>query len=175
MRTRLNNYFTNAVHAVALSYWAFGLCFLVTLFFASCKTKEKVTTHIDTDTQVEVVTDSIHYVITTNLVDTTHIVKIETEKIKTIEEFDPETGILRQRITESERNAQSLLDQITLLQARIDSLQAHSDVEIQQEVQVTHKEKKSSNTQKIITLIFGIALLGVMVYIAIKSGPTKNK
>ena len=96
-----------------------------TLALTSCSVQRHVETVTHRDTTHVVLADSVRYEVTTNVIDTTHVVQTETEKVRVVEYYDPETGKLRQRVTESERELQSILDQMRSLQAHIDSIEAH--------------------------------------------------
>ena len=61
--------------------------------------------------------------------------------------YDPETGKLRQRVTESERELQSVLDQMRSLQAHIDSIETHRNDSLAAKTdEVTEKETETAIT-----------------------------
>ena len=91
----------------------------------SCSVQRHVETITHRDTTHVVIADSVKYEVTTNIVDTTHYIHTENEKVRVVEYYDPETGKLRQRITESERELQSIIDQMRSLQQHIDSIESH--------------------------------------------------
>lgn len=101
------------------------LIILAALALTSCSVQRHVETITHRDTTHVVLADSVKYEVTTNIVDTTHVVQTEKEKVRVVEYYDPETGKLRQRVTESERELRSILDQMRMLQQHIDSIEAH--------------------------------------------------
>ena len=156
MRTNKTNVPTTRRYYVAV------LCAAIAL--TSCSVQRHVETITHRDTTHVVLADSVKYEVTTNFRDTAHVVHTETEKVRTIEYFDPETGKLQQRITESERELQSVLDQMRSLQAHIDSIESHRNDSLAAKTdEVTEKESKTAITMPWYVGIGSLLLLCALV------------
>ena len=123
------------------------LIIIAALLLTSCSVQRHVETITHRDTTRVVLADSVRYEVTTNIVDTTHVVQTEKEKVRVVEYYDPETGKLRQRVTESERELQSVLDQMRMLQQHIDSIEAHRNDSLAAKTdEVTEKDTETAIT-----------------------------
>jgi hypothetical protein len=133
------------------------------LLLTSCRVRRHVETITHRDTTHVVLADSVRYEVKTNIRDTAHVVQTETEKVRVVEYYDPETGKLRQRVTESERELQSILDQMRSLQAHIDSIETHRNDSLAAKTdEVTEKETEVENSWVArLSLVFWVVLLGV--------------
>lgn len=136
----------------------------ILLALTSCSVQRHVETVTHRDTAHVSLADSVRYEDTTAFSDTTHHDKTETEKVRTIEYFDPETGKLRQRITESNRKRKSVLDQRRTIQHHIDSLETHRNDSLAAKTdEVTEKESKAAITMPWYVGIGGLLLLCALV------------
>ena len=135
------------------------------LLLTSCSVQRHVETITHRDTTHVVLADSVRYEVKTNIRDTAHVVQTETEKVRVVEYYDPETGKLRQRVTESERELQSILDQMRSLQAHIDSIETHrNDSLAAQTDEVTEKDTETESPWAArLSLVFWVVLFGVAI------------
>lgn len=140
------------------------LIILAALLLTSCSVQRHVETITHRDTTHVVLADSVKYEVTTNIVDTTHVVQTEKEKVRVVEYYDPETGKLRQRVTESERELQAVLDQMRMLQQHIDSIESHRNDSLAAKTdEVTEKKSKTAITMPWYVGIGGLLLLCALV------------
>lgn len=150
-KKRLSN---NLVYFIAI---------ILVALLSSCRTT-KVSTKQEVETKVVTINDTSHLEIVTEIIDTAHVVHSETEKVRIEEYFDPNTGLLQRRVIDSERQIQSLLDQMTHMQHTIDSLQAHNaaNVEIKEQDEETIKKPPVSIFNK---LLIALSVLILFVFI----------
>ena len=140
---------------------------IAALLLTSCSVQRHVETITHRDTTRVVLADSVRYEVTTAFRDTTHYEKTETEKVRTVEYYDPETGKLRQRVTESERELQSVLDQMRSLQHRIDSIESHRNDSLAAKTdEVTEKDTEAESPWAVrIAMVCVAVFLGFVISI----------
>lgn len=131
---------------------------------ASCKVQQHATHQSDAHTESKhlMVYDTTHVTLVTSIRDTTHttVTNHVTEKIT--EQYDAETGKLKQRITERERDVTILQTQIRALQERFDSLAA-ARVDTLAETTDLHEEDESHKESESKTPSF----LWIVIYLII--------
>jgi hypothetical protein len=138
---------------------------LAALLLTSCSVQRYAETAAHRDTAHVVFSDSVRYEIVTSIRDTSHVIRTETEKLRTIRYVDPETGQLRRRIAESEQKLQSILDQMLMLQVRIDSIESHRNDSLPTETDKAAEKytEAESPWTVIITMVCVVIFLGFIM------------
>ena len=156
---------TTWLQAASIFSWSFGVFMLLSLFLLSgCKVK-KVAVNTEVATKVEVETDTLHYIVSTSIIDTTYYVTTEKEKVRVEEYYDPETGKLRQRVTESERSMQAMMDRIMSMQATIDSLQSKTQTDFAQNITEEREEEAKPPASNRGMILPCLTLILVILYL----------
>lgn len=133
---------------------------------ASCKVQQHATRQSDAHTESKhlMVYDTTHVTLVTSIRDTNHSAMKHHATEKITEQYDAETGKLKQRITERERDVTLLQTQIRALQERFDSLAA-ARVDTLAETTDLHTEDEShkeSESKTPWTGIIAAAILGAI-------------
>lgn len=125
--------------------WILWLCLLLALC-SGCKTTQTATS-TDTEQTHVMVYDTTRVVNTCTVVDTSHVEYYHTSTTHTVEFYDPETGLLRQRVIDQQSNIKMLQSQLLSMQMMLDSMRTMradtSHVVTHEEIQEEVVEKRS--------------------------------
>jgi len=166
---KIKKYFFETLNSIGVLLWAMFICLLLSLFFMSgCKTTKTAAMHQVADMHTTLHEDTMHYFIINTFRDTTHYEKTETEKTKIVEYFDPTTGLLSKRITESEAREKEMYNAYMSLKNEIDSLKAsrNREKELAVDTEIKTKETRSVPWMKLsFTFVSFILFISAILYI----------
>lgn len=142
------------------------------LLMTGCSVQKHSSQHSETQDSINhvVVYDTTYVQYVVNRYDTTHTNVTSTVTEKVVEYYDPETGNLRQRVTESEQNVSFLQTQIMTLQEQLDSLNASlvdslTQIHNQESQEENHVESSSGwcSVGNIILVVIIVLIIAVLI------------
>ena len=135
---------------------------LVHCLCIACVSAKKATEDTKIEEQFEEVRDTSHLEIVTQLVDSVHYVHTETERVRVVERYDPQTGVLTERLTDSERQTERLQDLVQVQGQRIAELES-ALYQMQRTEGETHTEKERESSPPLWVICLSFSLCAAIV------------